>query len=40
VNAVGNAMTIVENSFREKFAPRNAWVISFNIWAFQKARRA
>ncbi len=39
VNTVGEAMTLVENNFREKFAPKNSGIMSFNIWAFQKARR-
>jgi len=37
VNSVGKALTQVEFDFREKFAPRNNWIISFNLEAFKDA---
>ncbi len=37
VNTVGEALTLIENAFRNKFAPRNAGILEFKVWAFKKA---
>jgi len=37
VNSVWEWFTLVENSFREKFAPKDAWFLAFNMAAFRRA---
>ncbi len=40
VNVIGEPLTLVEYHFREKFAPRNAWMISYYTQAFRDALKS